>query len=86
MLFSLLHLKLAQQLFGCHSTLKFFLGLHQVVIFTIRPDTGFAGYQKKNLAGLSNWIPDILLNISEYEYNSNISHKIIRHHLFQKIR
>ena len=47
-------------------------GVHRIVIFAIRPDTGFAGYRKK---------------IRKYEYNSNISHKIIRdYHLFPKIR
>ena len=37
-----------------------FLGVHRIVIFTIQPDTGFAGYLK-NIRPDS---PDILVNLN----------------------
>ena len=56
--------------------------MHWTVIFTIRSDIGFAGYQKKSRPGTGYFT-----QYSKYEYNSNISHKIIRHyHWFPKIR
>jgi hypothetical protein len=32
---------------GRNLNFLWFLGVHRIVIFTIRPDTGFAGYLKK---------------------------------------
>ena len=41
------------------------LGVHRIVIFTIRPDTGFAGYLKKIRPDYpAGYCPDILFNLN----------------------